>query len=193
MVAGALAILLTASWFAINGVPAIAQAPPAGDDSGVTITVDEKDSKSNVAEDDVVDQGNKTEGVDCAIPDVTIELDGSFKSVQLAVNNDNCNTYVEEIVRAAPFPDEPSERFSAAAGYKWRVGALAKVKGLLDIDTLTRTTGEVDFKMASFTGGGSVYDGSNRQEDCWGNHKAPPWFGHADGGIDAWLTVGIHR
>ena len=179
-VAGALAILLTASWLVINGAPANAQNPPAGEDSGVTVTVDGNESRTNVAEGDVVDNGEKTEGIDCAITDVTIEMDGNFQSVLLAVNNDTCDTYVEEIVRADPFPDEPSNQFSTEAGYKWRVGAIAKVKGLGDIDTLTRTTGEVDFKMASFTGGGAVYDGSNRQEDCWGNHKAPPWFYYVD-------------
>ncbi len=42
------------------------------------------------------------------MPDATIEMDGSFKGVLLVVKNDNCNTYVEEIVRAAPFPDEPA-------------------------------------------------------------------------------------
>ena len=129
-VAVALAMLLTASWLVINGVPANAQDPPAGEDDGVTVTVDGNDSRTNVAEGDVVDQGNKTDGVDCAIPDVTIEMDGAFESVTLAVNNDNCNTYVEEIVRAAPFPDEPNNQFSTAAGYKWNVEAHAKVKGL---------------------------------------------------------------
>ena len=178
----ALTMLLTASWFAVNGVPANAQDPPAEEDSGVKITVDGRDPKKNVAEGDVVEEGNKTEGVDCAIPDVTIELDGGFKSVQLAVNNDNCNTYVEEIVRAEPpsSPDDLSEQFPAASNHKWRVGALAKVKGLLDIDTLTRTTGEVDFKMSNFAGGGAVFGGSNRQEDCWGNHKSFPWYYYED-------------
>ena len=178
-VAVALAMLLTASYLVINGVPANAQDPPAGEDDGVTVTVDGNDSRTNVAEGNVVDQGNKTDGVDCAIPDVTIEMDGAFESVTLAVNNDNCNTYIEEIVRAAPFPDEPSERFSTAS-HKWRVGALAEVKGLLDLDTLTRTTGEVDFKMSNFAGGGAVYGGSNRQEDCWGNHKSFPWYYYVD-------------
>ena len=160
-------------------MPANAQDPPAGEDDGVTITIDGDDSKTNVAEGDVVHDGNKTEGVDCAIPDITIEMSGGFKSVQLAVNNDNCDTYVEEIVRAASFVDEPSERFSTAS-HKWRVGALAKVKGLADIDTLTRTTGKVDFKMSNFAGGGPVYGGSNRQEDCWGNHKSFPWYYYVD-------------
>ena len=96
----ALAILLTAFWLVINGVPANAQAPPANDESGVSITIDGNDTRANVAEGDVVDQGNKTDGVDCAIPNVTIEMDGRSKRVLLAVNNDNCNTYVKNIEAA---------------------------------------------------------------------------------------------
>ena len=102
----------------INGVPANAQASPAGDDSGVSITIDGNDTRANVAEGDVVDQGNKTDDVDCAIPDVTIEMDGRTKRVLLAVNNDNCNTYVKDIQAAEPFPDDPSNQFSTTAGYK---------------------------------------------------------------------------
>ena len=176
----ALVILLTASWLVINGVPANAQAPPANDEPGVSITIDGNDTRTNVAEGDVVDQGNKTDGVDCAIPDVTIEMDGRSKRVLLAVNNDNCNTYVKNIEVADAYPDDPSNQFSTTAGYKWRVEAITRVVGYNSIDTLTRTTGKVDFKMASFTGGGAVYDGSNRQEECWGNHTVTPFFYFVD-------------
>ncbi|MCY4386962.1 MAG: hypothetical protein OXC18_07625 [Desulfurellaceae bacterium] len=93
----AMAALLTASWLVINGLPANAQAPPAKEESSVRITVDGDDTRSNVAEGDVVDNGEKTEGVDCAIPDVTIEMAGDVKKVVLAVNNNNCNTYVKKI------------------------------------------------------------------------------------------------
>ena len=110
-VAMALAILLTASWLVVAGVPASAQAPPAEEESSVRITVDGNDTRTNVAEGDVVDQGNKTDGVDCAIPDVTIEMAGDVAKVVLAVNNDNCNTYVKSIDAAEPFPDEQATSF----------------------------------------------------------------------------------
>ena len=58
--------------------------------------------------------------------------------------------------------------------------ANTRVVGYNSIDTLTRTTGKVDFKMASFTGGGAVYDGSNRQEERWGNHTVTPFFYYVD-------------
>lgn len=48
-VAGTFAVLLAASWFAIYGVPADAQAPPARNDSRVTIKVDGNDATSKVA------------------------------------------------------------------------------------------------------------------------------------------------
>lgn len=86
-------------------MPANAQGSPAGDDSGVTVTVDGKESKNNVTEGDTVDNGAKTEDVDCAIPDVTIQMAGNIRSVLLAVNNDTCDTYVEKIVEAQPLPD----------------------------------------------------------------------------------------
>ena len=116
--ARALAIVLALSWLTINGMPANAQGPPAGDDSGVTVTVDGKESKNNVTEGDTVDDGDKAEDVDCAIPDVTIQMAGNIRSVLLAVNNDTCDTYVKEIVEAQPLPDKPSNRFSIAAGHK---------------------------------------------------------------------------
>ena len=52
--------------------------------------------------------------------------------------------------------------------------------GYKSIDTLTRTTGKVDFKMADFDGGGAVYEGSNRQELCWGNHTILPFLYYVD-------------
>ena len=168
--AASLVILLTAAWLVINGVPANAQDPPAREETSVKVTVDGAGPNRNVAKGDVVDNGEKTEGVDCTIPDLTIEMGGDVEKVLLAVDNDTCDTYVKDIVEAEDFPDDPNSQFSVTAGYEWRVGAITRVVGFNSIDTLTRTTGEVDFKMASFTGGGSVYDGNNRQEDCWGNH-----------------------
>ncbi len=179
--AASLVILLTAAWLVINGVPAGAKDPPAGDDSGVKVTVDGEETRGNVSKDDVVHDGDQTEGVDCSIPDVTIEMAGNIEKVVLDVDNATCDTYVKDIVEADDYPDGPSSRFSTTAGYEWRVGAITRVVGYQSIDTLSRTTGEVDFKMASFTGGGQVYDGNNRQQRCWGNHTVqPPFFYYVD-------------
>ena len=160
--AASLVILLTAAWLVINGVPAGAKGPPAGDDSDVKVTVDGEETRGNVSKDDVVHDGDKTEGVDCSIPDVTIEMAGNIEKVVLDVDNATCDTYVKDIVEADDYPDGTSSWFSTTAGYEWRVGAITRVVGYQSIDTLSRTTGEVDFKMASFTGGGPVYDGNNR-------------------------------
>ena len=148
--AASLVILLTAAWLVINGVPANAQDPPAREETSVKVTVDGAGPNRNVAKGDVVDNGEKTEGVDCTIPDLTIEMGGDVEKVLLAVDNDTCDTYVKDIVEAEDFPDDPNSQFSVTAGYEWRVGAITRVVGFNSIDTLTRTTGEVDFKMASF-------------------------------------------
>ena len=77
--AASLVILLTAAWLVINGVPANAQDPPAREETSVKVTVDGEGPNRNVAKGDVVDNGEKTEGVDCTIPDLTIEMGGDVE------------------------------------------------------------------------------------------------------------------
>ena len=170
-----LVTLLVSDGVAFASMPAGSGEPPAQEESSIRITVDGKDAKTAPRQSDVVDTGEKTEDVDCAIPDVTIEMSGDVKSVRLAVDNETCNTYVKEIVENPPFSEGNSSYFDVTSGYKWRVEAITRVVGLESIDTLSRTRAKVDFKMASFTGGGSVYEGSDTYKNCWANHTFLPF------------------
>ena len=107
-------------------------------------------------------------------------MSGDVSKVRVGIEEGTCNLVVKELVpRQAE--EERSDADADAEGYKWRVDALAKVVGFQSIDDLTKTRSKVDFKMANFTGGGAVFDGSNRAGSCWGNHfPSPPFYYYVD-------------
>ena len=90
-----LVTLLVSTGVAFSSMTTGSVEPPAQEESSIRITVDGKDAKTAPRQGDVVDKGEKTEDVDCAIPDVTIAMAGDVKSVRLAVDNETCNTYVK--------------------------------------------------------------------------------------------------
>ena len=115
-----LVTLLVSAGVAFASIPAGSGEPPAQEKSSIRITVDGKDAKTDPRQGDVVDKGEKTEDVDCAIPDVTIEMSGDVKSVRLTVDNETCNTYVKGIIEKPASSEGNSSYFGVTSGYKWK-------------------------------------------------------------------------
>ena len=73
-------------------------SPPVAESSSVRITVDGQPTKTEVVEGDVIQEGEKVEGEDCGIPDVTIEMAGDVRRVRVGVDAETCDLILEEVV-----------------------------------------------------------------------------------------------
>ena len=168
----------------------------AGGTPSVRITVEGEPTQEGVVQGGIVHEGNSEDG-ERGIPNVTIDMGCDVRKVRLGVDPDTCNLAVGEIVsntNVQMFEDDDrasddTNSNTNTSGWNRRVEALTIIVGYNSIDDLTKTKASVDFKMADFTGGGPVYDGSNAQEECWAKHTIAPFFYH----MDSCTLRGRHR
>lgn len=173
----------------------VAEPNSSSGTNSVRITVGNGPPVTNVSEGDVVHREERTapspgddsddNTPECDIPRVRIQMSGDVSSVRVGVREGTCDLVVKSLImNNTPMPPpeegEPREQFSTGfntrAGFEWYVESLAKVVGVNSIDDLTKTYAWFNFETANFTGGGSLYDGSDPGGECWAANFPQPIF-----------------
>ena len=200
LIMAAVAMLLLSGIALAEGFGSPSEQGPPAETNSVRITVGDGTPVTNVAVGDVVHQGSREspspedgsdgEGACADIPGVRIQMSGDVRKVRVGLQDGTCNLVVKSLamnntVVSPPGEDTPANEFSTGfntqAGWEWYVESLAKAVGINSIDDLTKTYAWFDFKMADFTGGGSVYDGNDPGGKCWAaNVPQPPFYYYVD-------------
>ena len=188
---GSLASLLAilAAILILIPVAASAGEDPGGNEAvenSIKITVEGNEPKTNVAKGDELHRGSRVSDdpdAECDIPPVRIQMSGDVSSVRVGVDEGTCNLKVVDIVMNDTDLEDPSipgSSFSTAvnatSGFEWYIESLAKVVGVESIDDLTKTYAHFNFKTASFTFSGSLYDGQNPNGRCWAHYDPPIYW-----------------
>ena len=164
---------------------AIAQTPPEAQslNSGAFF-IGEDGVERSMSVGDVVIQTQRLADGTCGPHNFTVGGRGDAKSISVNFDQSRCAMVVAEIVRKSTATDlkapiqadeyGPGRATRSTPGAKWRVQAVSEWRGALN-EELTQSIASLEFKTASLTGGGSLFERHVASPDCWGNYN-PPWF-----------------